>query len=372
MRFELADAADEPALRRLLRETALAGAVSVTLEREPCIHFGNAIEGESNQILVGRSPVDGSILAMGTRTLLNCYVNGMRRAVGYLGQLRLHPSCRSNPRLLRRGYESLRRLHEDGAAPFYVTTIISDNDRARRVLEAGLAGMPTYQYVGEVLTLVLATLGPTQPPRAARGSTEAYIDTARIDDLDDIVACLERNGQRYQLTPCWTRADLLSATRSRGLRVEDFIVARRGERLVGSIACWDQREFKQTVVRGYSRSLAWARPLANCLAPLTGIPRLPAVGQAFAYAYLSHLAVDDDDPAVFEALVRTALQAARKRGLRHVLLGLGEHSALTPIALERFKTRQYRSRAYLAYWPDGLDAARAVDSRPLHLEVAIL
>jgi hypothetical protein len=365
MRFELAGAADEPALRRLLRETALAGAVSVTLEREPCIHFGNAIEGESNQVLVGRSPVDGSIVAMGTRTLLHCYVNGARQAVGYLGQLRLHPSCRSNPTILRRGYASLRRLHEDGAVAFYVTTIISDNERARRVLEAGLPGLPTYQHRGEVLTLVLSTIQPIRP-------TDTRIDTARIDDLDGIVDCLERNGRRYQLTPCWTRADLLSETRSRGLAIEDFIVARRGERLVGCIACWDQREFKQTVVRGYSSSLAWARPLANCLSPLTGTPKLPAVGQAFAYAYLSHLAVDDDDPGVFEALVRAALHAARKHGLDHVLLGLGEQSALTPIALERFKTRQYRSRAYLAHWPDGLEAVRAVDSRPLHLEVAIL
>jgi hypothetical protein len=372
MRFELAVAADEPALRRLLREAALAGAVSVTLEREPCIHFGNAIEGESNQILVARSEVDESIVAMGTRTLLKCYVNGMRQAMGYLGQLRLHPRCRSNPTILRRGYETLRCLHEDGAAAFYVTTIISDNERARRVLEAGLPGLPTYQYMGEVLTLVLSTIRRIQPLRSAYGPTDARIDTARIDDLDDIVDCLDRNGRRYQLTPCWTRVDLLSETRSRGLRIEDFIVARRGDRLIACIACWDQREFKQTVVRGYSRSLNWARPLVNCLSPLTGIPKLPAVGQAFAYAYLSHLAVDDDDPGVFEALVRAALQAARKRGLRHVLLGLGERSALTPIALERFKTRQYRSRAYLAHWLDGREAVRAVDSRPLHLEVAIL
>jgi hypothetical protein len=38
----------------------------------------------------------------------------------------------------------------------------------------------------------------------------------------------------------------------------------------------------------------------------------------------------------------------------------------------RWRPRTYRSRAYLVHWPEGEGAAEQVDSRPLHLEVAIL
>jgi hypothetical protein len=367
MQFELARPADEPALRRLLRETPLRGAVNLTLEREPCIHFASTIEGKSTQILVARPAAAQPIVAMGTRTLIECYVNGHAAQIGYLGQLRITPRLRSHPRLLKRGYTALREFHADGAAEFYVTTIVSDNEPARRVLEAGLPDLPTYRYLGDQLTFLVST---SHKRALAPGTVE--VAGARLEDLDDIVGCLERNGARYQFAPRWTRADLLSVSRSRGLRIEDFLVARRGRAVVGCLACWDQREFKQTVVRGYARRMAWARPLSNLLSPLTGVPRLPAVGIPLAFAYASHLAVDDDDADVFEALVGTTLSLARGRGLDQIVFGLSARHPLTPVACARFRSRQYRSRVYVVHWADGAAAAERVDSRPIQLEVAIL
>jgi hypothetical protein len=365
MRFELANASDEPALRRILRETPFAGDVRVTLEREPCVHFGSAIEGESSQILVARPAPGDPIIGMATRTLIDSYVNGTPKRIGYLSQLRILPSYQARPRTLKGGYAAMRELHADGAVPFYVTTIIADNEPARRVLEAGLAGFPTYQYVGDVVTLLVTVAGATQ------GAT-ADITAAELRDIDSIVECLERNGARYQFAPRWTREIVLSPARSRGLRIQDFLVARRGEHVIGCLACWDQRAFKQTIVRGYSPRLAWARPVSNLLSPLTGFPRLPAVGGSVSFAYLSHLAVDDDDPAVFTALLQAARHAAAHRGLDHLCIGLGTAHPLASVAQARFGVREYRSRAYVVHWDDGAEAVRALDGRPIHLEVAIL
>ena len=364
MQFELANPADEPALRRLLRETPFVGDVSVTMEREPCVHFANAIEGERSQILVARPAPGQPAIGMATRTLIDCYVNGAPKRIGYLSQLRILPTYQARPTMLKRGYATMRELHADGAAEFYVTTIIADNEPARRVLEAGLRGFPTYRYVGDMLTLLLSTAG--------RHPTAPQIESARAEDVSEIVQCLERYGARHQFAPQWTRECLLSPVRSRGLRVQDFLLARRGGRVVGCIACWDQREFKQTVVRGYAPRLAWARPVSNLLSPITGIPRLPAVGERVAFAYASHLAVDDDDPAIFSALLTEALRAAADRGLNHLSIGLAERNPLAPVALARFKAREYRSRAYVVHWDDGAAAVQALDERPIHLEVAIL
>ena len=365
MQFELASASDEPALRRILRETPFDGDVSVTLEREPCVHFGNAIEGESSQILVARPAPGQPIIGMATRTLIDSYVNGAPKRIGYLSQLRILPSYQARPRTLKGGYAAMRELHADGAAPFYVTTIIADNEPARRVLEAGLAGFPTYHYAGDLVTLLVATSGGVEAPAQT-------VATAEPRDLDAIVECLARNGTRYQFSPRWTRDVLLSPNRSRGLRVQDFLIARRDQCVVGCLALWDQREFKQTIVRGYSARLAWARPVSNLLSPLIGSPKLPAVGGSVSFAYLSHLAVDDDDAGVFTALLCAARRIAARRGLDHLCIGLGGRHPLMGVALARFGAREYRSRAYVVHWDDGLEAVRALDDRPIHLEVAIL
>ena len=367
MQFELARSSDEPTLRRLLRDAPLAGDIRVTLEREPCIDFANAIEGDRTQILIARNDRDASVVAMGARTLRTSFVNGMPTRLGYLGMLRVLPRYQGLPALLKRGYQALRALHGDGAAALYVTTIVADNHRARRVLEAGLPGFPSYQYLGDLLTLLL----PTR--RRGRGTAGGVtVTNAGANDVEEIAQCLRRYGARFQFAPCWSAADLQSAVRSRDLALGDFLVVRRGSRIVGCAACWDQREFKQVVVRGYSTRLQLARPWWNFVAAVGGAPRLPRVGTALAFAYLSHLAVEDDEPRVFQALIEACLRQAARRGLAHLTLGIAERNPLAATALSRFKSRPYRSRAYLVYWPDGEDAARAVDARPMHLEAAIL
>jgi hypothetical protein len=367
MQFELARGSDEPALRRLLRATPLPGEISVTLEREPCIEHANAVEGERTQILVARPTGDEAVVAMAARTVLTCFVNGRATQVGYLGQLRILPRYQGQPALLKRGYAALHALHADGVAPFYLTTIVADNRPARRVLEAGLKGFPIYRYCGDFLTLLLST-----GHRRRCNAPGITVSSAGARDVDDISGCLRRNGQRYQFSPVWNTSDLRSSERARGLRPDDFLVARRGTEVVGCVALWDQRKFKQVVVHGYSAKLKLARPLWNAFAPLLGSPRLPRPGSPLAFAYLSHLGVDNDDREVFEGLAVSALHEAARRGLEYLTLGLAERNPLTAVALARFSPRIYRSRAYLVYWPDGAGPAHAVDSRPMHLEAAIL
>jgi len=84
------------------------------------------------------------------------FINGRPMRVGYLGGLRLDASCRGRTSILLRGYEFFRKLHEEGAGPpIYLTSILGDNLPARRLLERGLRGMPTYRFLGEFVTLVI-------------------------------------------------------------------------------------------------------------------------------------------------------------------------------------------------------------------------
>jgi hypothetical protein len=192
------------------------------------------------------------------------------------------------------------------------------------------------------------------------------------DLLDEIAACLQRNYARYALAPYWTADDLASPERCRGLRPEDFYVALRSDRVVGCLALWDQRAFKQHVVHGYAPGVGRWRRQINLAARLLSLPHLPAPGAALAEAALSHAASDDDDPAVLLALIAAARAEARRRGLEVVTLGLARRNPMLRAVQAAFRHLEYRSVLYLVHWQDGRAAAAALDDRPVHLEAATL
>ncbi len=307
------------------------------------------------------------LLGMGGRTVLAAWVNGRATRLGYLGQLRLDRGCRGRTGMLKAGYRLLRELHGDGATPFYVTTIIEDNRPARRLLEAGLEGLPTYRALEPFVTLALPVARRRGRPRSG-----LPVGRAAAGDLEAIAECLGRNAPRYQFAPCWTREDLMSERRCRDLRPEDFHLVRRQGRVTGCLALWDQRGFKQTIVRGYGRRLRLARPLVNRLAPWLGVPRLPPPGGEVRSAFVSHVAVDEDDPGTLLALLESARDGAAERGLDYLILGFARRNPLLAVVRRAFPHREYASMLYLVHWEDGTGAAAAMDDRVPHLEVAIL
>ena len=138
------------------------------------------------------------------------------------------------------------------------------------------------------------------------------------------------------------------------------------------MALWDQRAYKQTVIRSYSPRLERARPLLNLVAPLAGRPRLPAPGARLESAFLSHLAIDEDDGEALVALVATACRKAAARGIDYAMIALAARHPLATVIRKRFPCHDYVSMIYVVFWEDGRNDADALDGRIPHPEVAIL
>jgi len=365
---DLAGAADEPELRRLLRDNPLDGEIRVTFEREPDARLAAAAAGEPHATIVARRP-DGSLCGMGSRSVVDAFVDGRPCRLGYLSQLRLDRGERRRAgllRLLAGGYGKLRERRPADEAPFDLTTIVADNLPARRLLSAGLPGLPSYVELEPFVTLVLPVAGPPGGRRLPAGTELARGTRER---LGEVAACLERNRRRCQFAPRFTAAQLLSPVRSRGLAPGDFHLAVRGGEVIGCLALWDQSSFKQVVVRGYGRRLALLRPALNRLAPLLGRPRLPAPGELLPHAWISHVAIDGDDPEVLAALVAAARRAAAGR-FHYLVTGFAERHPLLPRL--RRRAREYRSILYAVCWDEGRAAVAALDGRVPHLEAALL
>ena len=347
--FKVATSADDPDVRQLLRDNPMPGEISLSLEREPDMFLASATEGERHHTIVARDGSKGRPVGMASRSVYRGFVNGTPCRIGYLSQLRVARAYRGRVGLLSGGYALMRSLRNRDELSFDLTTVIADNRTARRVLGAGLPGLPIYQEIEPFITLVV----PVWRPRKATPPDVVQIERGSLDTIDAIVDCLERNRARAQFAPFWTSAELLSCERSRGLAPGDFFVARRGPRVVGCLALWDQSGFKQVVVRSYGPRMRRRRPWVELAARLAGTPRLPEPGQPMSHLYLSHVGIDDDAPDVFGALFSEAYNDARARGHGYVVVGFAERHPLLPVLRRQYRAWRYTSILYGVTWDSG-------------------
>src|SRR6185436_1423673 len=279
---------------------------------------------------------------------------------------RVDRAFRGRRRILAAGYAALRELRAPDEAPFDLTSIIADNETARRLLGGGVPGLPTYRELSGFVTLVLPAV------RGSRKRPSVKIELCMPGRLTEVVDCLERNRRRYQAAPFFTAAELLSPESSRGLAPQDFRLARKDGQVVGCLALWDQSGFKQVVVRGYAQRLDRWRPWINRLSWVLGTPRLPDPGEPLPHAYISHVAVDEDDPEIFRALVESAHAEACARRFAYVVTGFAAGHPWLPWLERRFRPRRYESMLYTVNWGEGSAAVEALDGRLPHVEVALL
>jgi hypothetical protein len=274
-------------------------------------------------------------------------------------------SHRHRVRVLKGGFAAVRRLlHHPLATDYALTAIAVENKQAQRILGANLPGMPIYRALETFSTFALLPRNASAMPIQVRPATR--------EDLPALAACLERAYRRYQFAPVWRARDLVNPAVCSGLSPGDFLVVRQGPRIVACVGLWDQNGFKQTVVRGYERRLAVLRPLVNLAAPVLRMPRLPEIGHPLRQVYLSHLAVEADDPHLFAAMLDSALAEARRRGYALALTGLATRHPLAAIALSRYRPREYRTLLYLVEWSRGRGLPTKPGAALPHVEIATL
>lgn len=370
--LRLATSADNARLCRLLRENPLPGAISLSYEREPDYFVAARMEGTLSQTLLLEEESTGELIGAGARILCPMYVNGEACEVGYMGHLRADRQRQwgmSLARRLARSFLIFRELHADGRVPFYLMSMIDGNLPARRLLTAGLPGMPSAHRYSRLFTYAISPRTPRPEIRLPRG---LRLERGSPEHVPAMIDCLQRNGARQQFFPHWSGENLFTPERTPNLNPGDFFLVMHDSRVVGCLALWDQTPFKQTVVRAYSGAMARAVPWIDLLSHFANVPPLPPVGTRLHYAYASHLAVDGDEPSIFSALLRAVYNETARRGFDYFVIGLSEGNPLRPVLARSYLHITYPSQLYLMAWEDGLDALARVDGRTPGTEIAIL
>jgi hypothetical protein len=363
VRFALATTADDGEILRLLRDNPMAGRMSLSLERDPSYFAEERYLAEERKTIVA---FEGErLVCVGSCSVRRRFLNGTAQRVGYLGGLRLDANASGRFDILRRGYRFFRETQADQPATFYFTSVAADNERAIRFLERGLPHMPVYEHLADFITATIPV------PRFVRPESVIFSQLLP-SQLPELTAFLNDCARNHELAPYWTPEELLALSHL-GLGLEDFRTVRDASGLIGCAAVWDQRIFKQTVIRDYGPWLGCWRPWLNLLARVvTGQPPLPAVGAVVPMAIISHLATASASAEALATLIKGLFPLARKKQIDFLTVGFAAEDPRWHAIRSSFAVREYRSRLYRVRWPGDGESARALHGHLIFPDVALL
>jgi hypothetical protein len=358
--YSVATRADDAAVRDILARTPMGGNMRLALRREPDAFATDGCR-HSHGYVIAREQHSGKLIGLCERVIREMFVDGQNSRLPYLAALRVLPEFRYRLRAIKGGFEAVRRLlAQPGDLPFALTSIMSDNHHARRLLGKGLPGLPRYEPAGDLSTFALA---------ASAGKDGC--ERATTDDLPEISGLLMHSGARTQFACAWRLETLRALEESGLLRARDYLLIRRAGRIQACAALWDQSPFRQVVVESYSPWLGYLRPALNFAAHVLRQPRLPAPGQTLRIAYVSHVGMRDENDEDLRTLVEAARTEARSRGIDTVLCGWATQHSMAEVLRDHTRSREFRSQLYIVRWPE--DPAPAFDAarRPAP-EIALL
>jgi hypothetical protein len=366
VRFALATDEDDAAIRRLLQENPTRGRISLSFEREPDYFRSIQVAGAESRSIAGF--LNERLIGVGRCSVRQCHVNGDVRRVGYLSELRLDASVQGRFDILRRGYQFFHELHRRYPADFYFTSIAADNQRSLRFLERNLPGMPRYQFAAGFLTLLIPISRYIRGLHRARGSQKLKWVTGNDSPVDSLVSFLNAQAQRNQLATFWTKEGLLSL-KDFGLSLSDLrVILDENNSIVACAGLWDQRSFKQTVVRGYAAEISAVRPLINLAAKLWGTAYLPPLNSTLKTGFVFPFCARDTKH--LNALIELLRPVAADCGVEFLTLGFAENDPHYTGLRRQFRAREYRTQLYQVTWDksEGI----VLDHRPFLPEVALL
>lgn len=340
---ELATPASGPELAAIYdSDDGFDGDIAVRFLRSTDPYASLLAEGDALVVPVLRD-AGGRAVGMGACVVRTAWVNGERKRVGYLTGMKLIPEVRRSFRLIPQVYELIAEHTRD--VELFVTTILTSNTAARRMLERQRPGMPEYRTVRSYTTHVFRVHTPPSPGTRVTGGTLA--------ELGDLAA----------IAPSWP-ANLAPVAPPTGLVDADVSILRdrTGTPLAGC-AVWDQRAHKQYVVARYSGPYA---RMSRLPVHWLGYPRLPRVGIPANDAAITLLAARDDDPGLIVRLLRGVGWNERRRDF--LLAGTLEGHPYAP-AFAKLRTIEYGSILYTVHFTPG---SSGLDPGPVALDVGLL
>lgn len=346
IQYTIASQQDDQAIRTILRDNDMSAWVNLSFEREPSFF---AVKSPATEEFAVIARDENTLVGMYTYALQQIYCNGQASYLGYLGGLRVNQSYRNQFRILKEGFATIKHLMPATDYPFYFTSIGEENNKARRILESGVSGLPKYHFTGEIVTFALPVVQGKPLPNGWRLIAEEEIPT--------VLAFYKERAIQYQFSP------VLDEQIIRHIGLNNFWIY-YDEGVQACAAIWDQSAYKQIVAKKYRFPIDIVRPIYNTYAKITKRVSLPAIGTGLSYCYFAYLAFSD---SVFHKELPLIRDLLRYCDSETAIVGFHAQHPMINVC-KSLNGLAYKTRIYLVgELPDSL-----LESKPVQPEVALM
>jgi len=356
---------DNEQLIALAAACSMMGDISLRIDRGPDFFALNRLEGQCWRVGVAvRAGMIVGCVAISERL---AYVNARERRTGYVGDLKVHPAHRDT-----RIADELSRYAERACellpptAPVMITVLAGNRAMERRL--PGPRGVPMLRRIGTIRTHSIPILWR----RRVNDPGCIRVAPAGWTDIDEMAALWSRVAPLRQLAPVLSASAMAEwILAAPGLDISSYRLARssNGE-LLGFLAVWDQRVFKQLTVVAYSTRMKAARSAFNLLVPTVGGERMPRPGSPLNCVSIAHICVPADKPRVLRALIISGYNEQRGSGCSFMNVGMDRRDPLSA-AVDGLFAQPTDVNAYIVAPRRGV-MPEHLDERPLHNEIALV
>jgi hypothetical protein len=316
--YRPATAEDGPEIRAILRDVSMESRVTASLERD-FFRGLDEIPGRFVPFAARNEKPPHDLIGIYTCHFMPVHVEGKVVYACYLGGLRLRGKYRGRPGILKGGFDSIPVLLPAArTSPLLFTSVAQDNRPARRILEAGLKGMPRYRFLGAMETFAVSV---------RQGKNHGLLEPAQGSDVRELAAFHNAAAAGRALAPVLDEEWLSRPAITNEPMFRNFLVHRKNGRIAACLSVWDQRPYKRIVIQKYRQPLASLRPAYNLWARFARRQLLPAPGQRLEQVFLAFRAFDASVADREADFIREALLTAEaKFAADSVLFGISPAS----------------------------------------------
>jgi N-acetylglutamate synthase-like GNAT family acetyltransferase len=313
-----ANSDDNEGLLALTKRTPMSGVISLCIDRNPDFFHLLRIRGDGKVFI---ATVNNHIIGCVSVAFRDVFVNGELQKLGYLADLKIHPSYRKGLILLKL-FKCLLDYAKTQKATLYFCVVADKNEVAFSALR-GRGGMPRFESIGKFFVYQIV------PSFSRPRNNEYIIEQAKMHDIEEICQFVNTFNASYQLAPLVTEAELCSAPASAtGGYSRQLLVARKEKTIVATLSVCDMSGVKQNVVIDMPGPLRIGVSVLQFARKIVPLFTFPKIEEPLRMLYLRNLAFKDKHERALQALLQCSRNEAFRKQYTFVNVGIHESDPL--------------------------------------------
>ncbi len=304
---------DNDDLLTLTRQTPMHGIISLRIDREP--DFFSLLK-RRGAYKVFTAVSHDQLLGAVSISYQEVWINGHRKQVGYIGDMKVHPDFRGSFLAFRLMAELYKYLLTE--TPDLVLCLTARGNHEVETLLEGRLGLPGFCHVGHFKVYEMLP--------SPRRKTNATYRVAKVEenDLGQVCLLLNEYYKNYQVAPVIEPHHLTSTVIG--------AVYQKGE-MIGAICLTDTDQDRQNVVMAIPIGIKLALSCLRFASLFFPLGKFPGVGDPIRMLYIKYIGFREGHDKAFDLLIQFARNVAYQQHYAFLTIGLYERDKL----MERFK-----------------------------------